>query len=328
LRIDPVSFYQPLDEAQLVSKFLVTGASGLVGRHLLPLLGDSIAPDHAHLDLSKPLDFEALPVAADGVVYLAQSSRFRDWPNDNGDIHQVNVAAPLALAEYARRSGARHFVYASTGGVYAQSDLPISEGGELARPMSFYPASKHAAEILLAPYAAHFNLVILRFFFVMYCDAVTYLPDDILTKVDRASMVVSLETRVPFLDHRVAELAARIPLDLKVRGGRGKHLVRRLLEGMVPRELVERPKAGFALPIGEWIKGPLRPWAEDLLDSDLIKSQGWFDAERIAQRWRQHLSGKRNSSAAIWGILMFQSWVAAQHGREPEPVRQKVLLAD
>jgi asparagine synthase (glutamine-hydrolysing) len=163
---------------------------------------------------------------------------------------------------------------------------------------------------------------------VMYCDAVTYLPDDILTKVDRASMAVSLETRVPFLDHRVAELAARIPLDLKARGGRGKHLVRKLLEGMVPRELVERPKAGFALPIGEWIKGPLRPWAEDLLDSDLIKSQGWFDAERIAQRWRQHLSGQRDSSAAIWGILMFQSWVATQHGREPEPVRQKALLAD
>jgi len=148
---------------------------------------------------------------------------------------------------------------------------------------------------------------------VMYCDAVTYLPDDILAKVDRASMAVSLETRVPFLDHRVAELAARIPLGLKVRDGRGKHLVRKLLEGMVPRELVERPKAGFALPVGEWIKGPLRPWAEDLLDCDLIKSQGWFDSAKIEARWRQHLSGRRDSSAAIWGILMFQSWLQEQN---------------
>jgi len=152
---------------------------------------------------------------------------------------------------------------------------------------------------------------------VMYCDAVTYLPDDILAKVDRASMAVSLETRVPFLDHRVAELAARIPLDLKVRDGRGKHLVRKLLYGMVPRELVERPKAGFALPVGEWIKGPLRPWAEDLLNPEIIKSQGWFDADMIASRWRQHLSGQRDSTAAIWAILMFQSWLEAQSRQAP-----------
>jgi len=149
-----------------MTNVIVTGGSGLVGRHLLPLLGDAIAPVRSQLDLSQPLDLGALPGAADAVVYLAQSSRFREWPNDNGDIHQVNVAAPLALAEYARRAGARHFIYASTGGVYAQSASPISEGGELAQPMSFYPASKYAAETLLAPYAAHFTLVILRFFFV------------------------------------------------------------------------------------------------------------------------------------------------------------------
>ena len=116
---------------------------------------------------------------------------------------------------------------------------------------------------------------------MMYCDAVTYLPDDILAKVDRASMAVSLETRVPFLDHRVAELAARIPLDMKVRGGRGKHILRELLYGLVPRELVERPKAGFAIPVGEWIKGPLRPWAEDLLDPARLRAEGWFDAGAV-----------------------------------------------
>ena len=117
---------------------------------------------------------------------------------------------------------------------------------------------------------------------MMYCDAVSYLPDDILAKVDRASMAVALETRVPFLDHRVAELAARIPLDLKVRGGKGKHILRKLLYGLVPRELFERPKAGFGVPVGEWIKGPLRPWAEDLLDPATMRFEGWFDRRRIA----------------------------------------------
>ena len=109
---------------------------------------------------------------------------------------------------------------------------------------------------------------------MMYCDGVSYLPDDILAKVDRASMAVALETRVPFLDHRVAELAARIPLDMKVRGGRGKHIVRELLYGLVPRALVERPKAGFGIPVGQWIKGPLRPWAEDLLDPGKSSRRG------------------------------------------------------
>lgn len=147
---------------------------------------------------------------------------------------------------------------------------------------------------------------------MMYCDAVTYLPDDILAKVDRASMAVALETRVPFLDHRVAELAARIPLRLKIGGGQGKQIVRKLLYGLVPREILDRPKAGFGVPVGEWIKGPLRPWAEDLLDPGLIRSQGWFDPETVGNRWRQHLSGQRDSTPALWAILMFQSWLAAE----------------
>jgi asparagine synthase (glutamine-hydrolysing) len=147
---------------------------------------------------------------------------------------------------------------------------------------------------------------------MMYCDAVSYLPDDILAKVDRASMAVALETRVPFLDHRVAELAARIPIDLKIRGGKGKHILRELLYGLVPRELIDRPKAGFGVPVGQWIKGPLRSWAEDLLDPNLLRRQGWFDADIVRARWQQHLSGQRESLPALWSILMFQSWLAAQ----------------
>jgi asparagine synthase (glutamine-hydrolysing) len=149
---------------------------------------------------------------------------------------------------------------------------------------------------------------------MMYCDAVSYLPDDILAKVDRASMAVSLETRVPFLDHRVAELAARIPLELKVQGGRGKHIIRKLLDGLVPSELIERPKAGFAIPVGEWIKGPLRPWAEDLLDPTAMRSEGLLDPEIVQSRWRNHLTGRRDSTPALWSILMFQAWLREQQG--------------
>ncbi|HEU5286674.1 MAG TPA: asparagine synthase (glutamine-hydrolyzing) [Sphingomicrobium sp.] len=150
---------------------------------------------------------------------------------------------------------------------------------------------------------------------MMYCDAVSYLPDDILCKVDRASMAVSLETRVPYLDHRVAELAARIPLELKVRGGSGKHILRELLYREVPRELFERPKAGFAIPVGEWIKGSLRPWAEDLLDPSRMAGEGWFDPAIVQRRWKEHLGGRRDSTPALWAVLMFQSWLREQ--RQP-----------
>ena len=147
---------------------------------------------------------------------------------------------------------------------------------------------------------------------MMYCDAVSYLPGDILCKVDRASMAVSLETRVPFLDHRVAALAARIPIDLKVRGVHGKHILRQLLYREVPREFFERPKAGFAIPVGEWIKGELRPWAEELLDPKRMSEEGWFDAKIVQKRWHEHLAGQRDSAPALWAVLMFQAWLREQ----------------
>ncbi|WP_118857352.1 asparagine synthase (glutamine-hydrolyzing) [Sphingomonas mesophila] len=142
-------------------------------------------------------------------------------------------------------------------------------------------------------------------------DALGYLPDDILAKVDRASMAVSLETRVPFLDHRVAEVAAQIPVGLKVAGGEGKAILRKLLDRYVPRRLVERPKAGFAVPVGQWIRGPLRDWAEDLLDPRKLAQGGYFDARAVRDRWTDHLSG-RDSTQAIWSVLMFQAWLAEQ----------------
>ena len=147
---------------------------------------------------------------------------------------------------------------------------------------------------------------------MMYCDAISYLPDDILCKVDRASMAVSLETRVPFLDHRVAAVAARIPIGLKLRGGQGKHILRELLYREAPPALFDRPKAGFGVPVGEWIRGPLRPWAEELLDPRRMAEEGFLDPAIVQRRWREHLGGRRHSSQALWAILMFQAWLREQ----------------
>ena len=147
---------------------------------------------------------------------------------------------------------------------------------------------------------------------MMYCDAVTYLPDDILCKVDRAAMAVSLETRVPFLDHRVAELAARIPISMKIKGASGKQILRKLLYREAPRELFERPKAGFGIPVGEWIRGPLRPWAEDLLDAKRLAGQSIFDPVAVQRRWAQHVRGERDGTQALWAVLMFQAWILDQ----------------
>jgi asparagine synthase (glutamine-hydrolysing) len=144
---------------------------------------------------------------------------------------------------------------------------------------------------------------------MMYQDTMTYLPDDILCKVDRAAMACSLETRVPFLDHRVVELAWQLPLDMKVRGNVGKWALRQVLYKHVPKALIERPKAGFAIPVGQWLKGPLRDWAENLLDESRLQSEGYFYAAPIRQAWQEHLSGRRDHTSRLWAILMFQAWL-------------------
>ena len=146
---------------------------------------------------------------------------------------------------------------------------------------------------------------------MMYRDSMSYLPDDILCKVDRAAMAISLETRVPFLDHRVAELAWRLPLGMKIRGNEGKWALRQVLYQHVPRELIERPKAGFALPIGNWLRGPLRAWAENLLDEARLQREGYLHPRLIRQAWKQHLSGRYDWAPRLWSVLMFQAWLEA-----------------
>ena len=147
---------------------------------------------------------------------------------------------------------------------------------------------------------------------MMYQDAISYLPDDILCKVDRAAMACSLETRVPFLDHRVVELAWRLPLDMKVRGNVGKWALRQVLYKHVPRELIERPKAGFAVPVGQWLRGPLREWAEDLLAETRLRAEGYLHPAPIRQAWVEHLSCRRDNTTKLWAILMFQAWLESQ----------------
>ncbi|PHR69103.1 MAG: asparagine synthase (glutamine-hydrolyzing) [Lutibacter sp.] len=147
---------------------------------------------------------------------------------------------------------------------------------------------------------------------MMRLDLKTYLPNDNLVKVDRAAMAVSLETRVPFLDHRVVQHALNLPLNLKIRGGIDKWILREVLYKYVPKKLIERPKMGFAVPLAEWLRGPLRDWAEELLNEKRLTNQGYFNVKIVRNKWEEHISKKRNWQYQLWDVLMFQSWLDEQ----------------
>lgn len=145
---------------------------------------------------------------------------------------------------------------------------------------------------------------------MMYFDSISYLPGDILTKVDRASMSVGLEARVPLLDHRVVEFAWRVPLQQKIRAKQGKWLLRQVLYQYVPKELIERPKQGFAAPVCQWLRGPLRDWAESLLSKECLGQSNFFDPEMVRRLWTSHLEGRSDESSRLWSILTFQGWLS------------------
>lgn len=162
---------------------------------------------------------------------------------------------------------------------------------------------------------------------MMAFDLVGYLPDDILAKVDRAAMGVSLETRVPFLDHRVVEFAWSLPMDYKIRDGQTKWALRQVLYRHVPKALLERPKMGFALPNGAWLRGPLREWADDLLDSERLGHEGFFAAAPISEAWNAHLSGQVNLEYKLWPALMFQQWLRSERARPAISPRTRTAAA-
>jgi asparagine synthase (glutamine-hydrolysing) len=155
---------------------------------------------------------------------------------------------------------------------------------------------------------------------IMYCDATSYLPGDILCKVDRAAMAHGLEVRIPFLDHRVAAVAARIPLAMKMTAGGGKQMLKQLLFAHLPADLFARPKAGFSVPVGAWLKGPLKSWASDLLARDRLDREGYFDGAAIERRWRDHLAGRRDATFSLWPVLMFHAWLDARPAAHREPM--------
>jgi len=177
--------------------------------------------------------------------------------------------------------------------------LGADAAGNLARFLTAWEATAG-----LGPRAARF----------MALDTTGYLPDDILHKVDRAAMSVSLETRVPLLDHRVVATAWRLPMHARMRGGTGKWVLRELLARDVPRELFERPKTGFGIPLGRWLRGPLRAWAEDLLAPGPLRAEGLLDVTRVRSLWSSHLSGRWDAGYDLWPILMFRAWSDAQLG--------------
>jgi asparagine synthase (glutamine-hydrolysing) len=160
---------------------------------------------------------------------------------------------------------------------------------------------------------------------LMYRDMAGYLPGDILVKVDRASMAVSLEARCPLLDHRVVEFAWRLPTTIKVRNGKGKWLLRRVLRRYLPEALFERPKHGFDVPIGAWLKGPLRDWAEELLAEPRLRREGFVDADAVQGCWQEHLSGRRDRAYELWAILMVEAWLSATCNRDTKSLAAETV---
>jgi asparagine synthase (glutamine-hydrolysing) len=146
----------------------------------------------------------------------------------------------------------------------------------------------------------------------MLIDTLTYLPGDLLTKVDRASMAVSLEVRVPFLDPDLFQFAWGLSNDHRFRNGQGKWVLRELLRRSLPDHLIDRPKMGFGVPVGQWLRGPLRSWADELLDPALVKEQGYLDDGEIHVLWAQHIEGQADHTDLLWSLLMFQAWLVAE----------------
>jgi asparagine synthase (glutamine-hydrolysing) len=226
----------------------------------------------------------------------------------NDMFKKASFALPARLRY--RNAGDKLHKLAGVLGARLPEDIYVSLVSQWRRPGDLVPASVEPPTAVtqrsLWPSLPSFEAR------MMYLDQMTYLPDDILVKVDRAAMGVSLETRVPMLDHRLVEFAWQLPMRMKIRNGQGKWLLRKLLYRHVPQEMIERPKMGFGVPLDAWLRGPLREWAGALLDRQRLTAEGYFDPGIIDNAWQEHLSGRRNRAYDLWAILMFQSWLERQ----------------
>jgi asparagine synthase (glutamine-hydrolysing) len=210
---------------------------------------------------------------------------------------------PLAIPRRKLRTLAEFASLQHPRDLYTRFNTHWRDAEALVLPDDRLPASTQESIAIPEPISDRFVET------MMYLDARTYLPDDILVKVDRASMAVGLEVRVPLLDQRVVELAWRLPQDVKVRDRQPKWVLRQVLDRYVPRRLTDRPKMGFGVPIDAWLRGPLRDWAEDLLSADRLRREGVLHPEPIRARWREHLTGRYNWQYLLWDVLMFQAWL-------------------
>lgn len=251
--------------------------------------------------------FSSLPVGLRGML----GSMLRALAPALSDRHNFLIPTGLRLAGLAEKAQKASSILASSsledvymgllplapdaaGIMLPESDSSVSNGEELGRP-----AGLSDPELM------------------MFWDSLRYLPDDILVKVDRAAMAVSLETRIPLLDHRLVEFAWSLPVDMKIRKVGSAHetkwALRQILYKHVPRDLIERPKKGFAVPVGDWIRGPLRTWAEELLSRKRLEATGIFDTDAVHRVWLEHLQGRRDWQHKLWNVLMLQDWL--QEGR-------------
>jgi asparagine synthase (glutamine-hydrolysing) len=212
------------------------------------------------------------------------------------------------LGDKAHKLGARLSTVRGTDDIYLSMMTEWRAGEDPSLATRILPT--RLDEVLRASGALEFKQR------MMLADGLTYLPDDILTKVDRAAMAASLETRVPLLDHRLAEFVWRLPLSMRIRGGVTKWALRQILYRSVPRRLIDRPKAGFGAPVGQWLRGPLREWAEDQLSEQRLRSEGFLAPEPIRKLWDEHISGSRDWTARLWSVAMFQAWRANWKSRE------------
>jgi asparagine synthase (glutamine-hydrolysing) len=237
-------------------------------------------------------------LAANGVLCLSIEdwNRVGRWPLLSRRVAMLGDKAHK-LAAYLRSVNSIDDLYRRMVSQWPRGEAPVLAAAPLSTRLDMIESEGRFTEPALR---------------MMFLDTLTYLPDDILTKLDRAAMATALETRIPMLDHRVVEVAWRLPWSMKFRGGRRKWALRQILYKYVPERLVERPKAGFGIPIGLWLRGPLRDWAETLLAEGKMDSEGYLDASRVRRLWRDHLDGKQDWTVPLWNVLMYQAWLEAQ----------------